>query len=370
MTVQRIAGVVPPGTHLRREIEFRGWSQSDLAEILGRPIQTVNQILQGKKSITATTARELEEATAIPAEAWLNFESQYQLSLEAKRSDEVAQRAQLFSRVPVADLRRRGWVRNTRDIADLRQDVLQLLGIDSLDEPPRLRFAARKSTGYEEILQEQEAWCCQAFRLAQRMKGIPRFSKKRFELGLSDLRNLGKSSKSIQCIPEALRKLGVRFLVVEHLPRTKIDGATFWLSPAKPVVVLSLRFGRIDHFLFTLFHELIHVRHRDSLSLDNDILNDPDEGSLPDSEIRANKEAAELLVPPDKLARFLSKGRIGKSAIVAFASEIGIHPGVVLGQLQHRGIVGWSACRDLLEPAREIIVKTAKTDGWVNLSAK
>ena len=104
MTEQRIAGVVPPGTHLRREIEFRGWSQSDLAEILGRPIQTINQILQGKKSITATTARELEEATAIPAEAWLNFESHYQLSMAAKRNDEVAQRAELFSRVPVADL--------------------------------------------------------------------------------------------------------------------------------------------------------------------------------------------------------------------------------------------------------------------------
>jgi len=370
MTEQRITGVVPPGTHLRRELDARRWSQVDLAEILGRPLQAVNQILKGKKSITAATARELEEAMSIPAVTWLNLESQYQLSLEAKRDDNVAQRAELFSRAPVADLRRRGWVRNTRDIAELKKDVLQLLRIGSLAEPPQIRFAARKSTGYQKALPEQEAWCCQAFRLATQMKGVPKFLKGRFERGLGDLRRLCKTSESIKQIPDALRKLGVRLLVVEHLPRTKIDGATFWLSASQPVVVLSLRYGRIDHFLFTLFHELIHVRHQDGQSLDNDLLNAGDDADLPEKEIRANKEAAELLVPSKELASFVARGAMSRSAIIALATKVGVHPGVVLGQLQHRGLVGWSASRELLEPIREIIVQTVKTDGWNNRSTK
>src|SRR5579863_9054285 len=115
MNSQRIAGIVPPGSIIKREMEKRGWSQSDLAEILGRPIQAVNQILKAKKAITPGTARELEEAMEIPAETWLNLESQYRLSLEAKRDDAVQQRAMLFSRAPVADMRRRGWVSNTKD---------------------------------------------------------------------------------------------------------------------------------------------------------------------------------------------------------------------------------------------------------------
>jgi len=368
MTEQRLTGVVAPGNHLRREIDARGWSQVDLAEILGRPLQAVNQILKGKKSITAATARELEGAMSIPAVTWLNLESQYRLSLEAERDDKVRQRAELFSRAPVADLRRRGWVRNTRDIAELKKDVLQLLRIDSLVAPPQIRFAARKSTDYQKALPEQEAWCGQAFRLATQMKGLPKFVKGRFEQGLVDLRRLCKARESIKHIPDALRKLGVRLLVVEHLPRTKIDGATFWLSPGQPVVVLSLRYSRVDHFLFTLFHELIHVRYQDAQSLDNDLLNEGDDTDLPEKEIRANKEAAELLVPMKELASFIEGGVLSRSAIIAFATKIGIHPGVVLGQLQHRGLVGWSASRDLLEPIREIIVQTVQTDGWNNRS--
>ena len=207
-------------------------------------------------------------------------------------------------------------------------------------------------------------------RLAEEMARIPRFSRKKFESGLSEVRDLCKSSQSVKFIPDALRKLGVAFLVVEHLPRTKIDGATFWLSRTRPVVVLSLRYGRIDYFVFTLMHELMHVRHGDAQSFDNDILNDGKEAALPEIEIRANKEAGELLVPPKELAHFLASGRINKSEIVAFASTIGAHPGVVLGQLQHRGVVGWSACRDLLEPVRDIIVENATTDGWDKESSR
>lgn len=368
MSTQRIANVVPPGTHLNREMKARGWSQPDLAEILDRPIQAVNQILKGKKAITPTTARELEEATSISAETWLNLESQFRLSLEVRRNDAVARRAELFSRAPVADMRRRGWIRDTRDIEELNADVKRLLRVKSLSEPSQLRFVARKATGYENVLPQQEAWCWRAFQIADGMKGVPRFSKKRFESGLDDLRKLGESQQTVKRLPNALRELGIRFVIVEHLPRTKIDGATFWLSKTRPVVALSLRYGRIDHFLFTLFHELMHIRHQDALSLDSDIMKDEKDKDLPACEVRANEEAAAMLVPHDELNRFVrgSQGRIRKAEIVRFASSVGIHPGVVLGQLQHRGIVGWSACRELLVSVRDAIVKAAITDGWGN----
>lgn len=363
MNTQRIADIVPPGTHLKREMDARRWSQSDLAEILDRPLQAVNQILKGKKAITPITARELEGATGISATTWLALESQYRLSLESCTNSAVTQRAQLFSRAPLADMRRRGWIRNTRDIEELKLDVLRLLQIKSLDEEPRLGFAARKGTSYSGVLPEQEAWCCRAFQLAEGMKGVPKFSAKKLETGLRELRDLCQSVDAMGKIPRLLHELGIRFLVVEHLPRTKIDGATFWLNEDRPVVVLSLRYGRVDYFLFTLFHELMHVRHRDAVSVDNDLMSGND-GKLPECEVRANEEAAALLVPPGQLARFVAEGRASRSSIIRFAASIGIHPGVVLGQLQHGGIVGWSACRDLLAPVRDTIVENATTDGW------
>jgi len=75
------AEVFPPGEFIRDELKERGWTQRDLADILGRPLQTVNQIIMGKKAITARTAKELAAAFGTSAEYWLRHEAAYRLSL-------------------------------------------------------------------------------------------------------------------------------------------------------------------------------------------------------------------------------------------------------------------------------------------------
>ena len=52
-----IAEVFPPGDFIREELEARGWTQTDLATILGRPFQVVNAIINGRKAITSRTAQ-------------------------------------------------------------------------------------------------------------------------------------------------------------------------------------------------------------------------------------------------------------------------------------------------------------------------
>jgi HTH-type transcriptional regulator/antitoxin HigA len=72
---------IPPGEYLAEEIEARGISQKELAKRMGRPINAINEIINGKKSITAETALQLEEAMPeIPARFWLNLETDYQLT--------------------------------------------------------------------------------------------------------------------------------------------------------------------------------------------------------------------------------------------------------------------------------------------------
>jgi HTH-type transcriptional regulator / antitoxin HigA len=83
----------PPGDHIREEIEYRGWTQGDLARIMGRPVQVVNQIINGRKAITARTARELEAALGTSAETWMNLETSYRLYKEGKADPEITIRA-------------------------------------------------------------------------------------------------------------------------------------------------------------------------------------------------------------------------------------------------------------------------------------
>jgi HTH-type transcriptional regulator/antitoxin HigA len=57
MADRKIAEVFPPGEFIKEELEARGWSQVDLAEIIGRQPNVVNEIVMGKRSITPETAR-------------------------------------------------------------------------------------------------------------------------------------------------------------------------------------------------------------------------------------------------------------------------------------------------------------------------
>ena len=80
---------IPPGEYLAEEIEARGFSQKELARRMGRPINAINEIINGKKAITAETALQLEEVMPeIPARFWLNLETDYQLikALNNKRA--------------------------------------------------------------------------------------------------------------------------------------------------------------------------------------------------------------------------------------------------------------------------------------------
>lgn len=72
---------IPPGEYLAEEIEARGLSQKELARRMGRPQNAINEIINGKKAITAETALQLEGVMPeIPARFWLNLEIDYQFT--------------------------------------------------------------------------------------------------------------------------------------------------------------------------------------------------------------------------------------------------------------------------------------------------
>ena len=74
-----------PGEYIQEEIDERGMSQRELARQLGRPYQSVNQILKGKKAVTADTAIDLERVFGGNAETWLNLQLAYDLTLARQR---------------------------------------------------------------------------------------------------------------------------------------------------------------------------------------------------------------------------------------------------------------------------------------------
>jgi len=85
-----------------------------------------------------------------------------------------------------------------------------------------------------------------------------------------------------------------------------------------------------------------------------------------DGEKEADKFAAESLIKPSELDSFIA--RVGplysKPMIAAFAAKVGVHPGIVVGQLHHRKVVPYRAHRQVLDQVRNIVTQSALTDGW------
>ena len=370
MAVERTpAEVFPPGEFIQDELDARGWTQSDLAEIMGRDPNLVSSLVTGKRSITPETARCLAAAFGTSAELWMNLESSYQLS-KVERNDRITRRALLYSRAPIQQMVRRGWLhiedQKADDVAQLEREYLRFYRLSALDKEPSFEaYAARKSSAYNSASEEELAWLHRAWHLAQLIDS-PRLSEPRLRKALETLHAMRASVEEIRRVPSVLRDAGVRFVVVENLPKAKIDGACFWLNKTSPVVALSLRFDRIDWFWHTLMHELSHVKRRDASVVDSEIDQAEGDDDRPEAEREADRMAASFLVPPPELRDFILRVKpfFSKKKICGFAGRIGVHPGLVVGQLQHRGYISYAHNREMLVRVRDIIASTALADGW------
>ena len=73
---------IPPGEALEEEIEARGMTPEELANLCGEPLETIKAIFQGRQEITPALAAKLEKAlVGIKGSFWLNLEGIYQETL-------------------------------------------------------------------------------------------------------------------------------------------------------------------------------------------------------------------------------------------------------------------------------------------------
>lgn len=191
MSTRTPAEVFPPGEFIKDELVEREWTQGDLAEILGRPIQAVNEIIAGKKAITPETAQGLGDAFGTGPEVWLNLENAFRLSQTPPPDEDVARRARLYEVAPIKEMLRRRWIPEPDSINNLQHSVLRFLEMPSLDDEPSLAFAAKKAGSYASTSSSQRAWCFRAKHLAGPLD-VEAFTPGRLVEHLPQLRQLAK----------------------------------------------------------------------------------------------------------------------------------------------------------------------------------
>lgn len=364
--VSCLTDVPHPGEFIREELEARGWSQRDLAYILGVPEQAVNLICSGKRGISPDMAKALGKAFDVSAEYFANLQQSYEMSRARAPDPGVERRASLQSVYPIREMIKRGWLADT-EISLLELQVIRFFNKNSLEDVPCLPHAAKKND-YSETSPTQFAWLFRVRQMSQEMI-VPAYSEKKLRQFLTDMPRFMIDPEEIRHVPRSLAECGIRYVIVETLPKANIDGVCFWLDKNSPVVGMTIRHDRIDNFWFVLRHELEHVLNKDGRGdlrvemIDVDIQEQFDD--LPEEEKRANAAAANCCVPTEELESFFLRKYpyISERDMLGFAKRIQRHPGIVVGQLQ-RKMNRYDWLTRYKSKIRQFLIGVANIDGW------
>ncbi len=340
---------VIPGDVLAYELEIRSMSQQELAKRTGLTPKHIVAVMKGKSAITSATAIKFERAIGMPADYWLNLESQYQ-EIQARKAEEGKLGTDLdwLKKIPVAAMAKRGWINKYKDKKEQLVEVLRFLGIASVDQWgdiwSGLKVAYRQHKKHEVFPEAVSAWLRRGEIEASSIQCEP-YDKKNFRAALNKVRDLTIQPPDV-FVPE-MQKLcaaaGVAVVFVPALPKTCVSGATRWLNSNKAIIQLSLRYRVDDQLWFTFFHEAGHIllHGKKELFLENA------NGLHDDKENEANTFSENELIPKKEFKEFIVQGDFTENTIRDFAGSLGIAPGIVVGQLQHRQLLKVYAFNEL-----------------------
>jgi HTH-type transcriptional regulator / antitoxin HigA len=337
---------VPPGATLQETIDELGIDQRELADRTGLATKTLNQIIKGKAPLTQQTAMLLERVTNVPARIWNNLEAEYREQLaRLEAREELANDIHWLKQVPTKVLIERGYLEATQDKVILLEQTLSFFRVASVrawrDGWCKGQFSFRMSHQASELDCRLATWLRMAEKQAESIEVAP-FNKQRYTDAIAEIREMTTEAPAmfIPRMKEVFVHAGVALCLIPEIKGGKISGAAKWLSPHKAMIAVNLRGKMNDLFWFTLFHEAGHIMgdSKKETYIDVAYSDDPREHA-------ANKFARETLIPKaydERLEQLRSRAEI-----VQLANELRLASGIIVGRLQHDGIVKYSQHNDL-----------------------
>jgi len=342
---------IPPGEYLEEVLEELGMTKDELAHRMGRPATKLSQIFRGEKAITPDTALQLETVVGVPAHIWTGLESEYRLTLarqeKRQQEDQLRSETGLVAKFPYIELVKAGEIERHSGPTDRVKALREFFGVMSLRSVRELKryqpaFRFGKSGSGERTPEAIAAWLRMGERRAQRFHCAP-YSEDRLRACLADLRGMTSQNPDNfqESLLSALAECGVALIFCPHFLKTGSHGATFWLGHEKAVLMITIRYKWADIFWFSLFHEIGHIllHSRQAVILEDD--------AQDQREHAADMFAASTLIPQAEYRHFTHEGLFYPDDIAKFARKVGIDSGIVVGRLQHDGLLNRRFCNDL-----------------------
>lgn len=332
-----------PGETVLDFLEEKNLSISDFAFQMAENIENSQKLISGRVKINLEIAQKLEKVLGAPAKFWINRESQYREDIARYKSkfSSVEDQAWL-DEIPVKDMIRFGWIDKTNFQVNKIGECLNFFSMPNIEawreyyNPIFQMTAYRTSLSFDSQSGVVAAWLRQGEIEGNKLECKP-WSPAKFKLALPKIRSLTTQKDPTKFLPQLVdlcADCGVATVIVRAPSGCRASGATRFISDTKALLLLSFRYLSDDHFWFTFFHEaghlLLHGKKATFLE-SSDFLSSNDEQE-------ANEFAATVVIPHEFQSEFLNL-RVNGREVVRFARRAGICPGLVVGQLQHLGLI-------------------------------
>ncbi|MBN2435893.1 MAG: ImmA/IrrE family metallo-endopeptidase [Spirochaetes bacterium] len=311
---------------IKFRMEQMNLKKKDLVPYIGSQSK-VSEVLNGKRPLSVTMMRSLHEGLGISAEVLLQ-----------KPGENLPEKMYNLKEYPFAEMFKRGYFSDNFKTLSAAKDQFEecLSSFFKLYRSLNPKFCLRQSDskfGSETYL---SAWQAHIINIISK-ESLVKYKKSLLnKVFLHELANLSFYNQGVLLVKEALNKIGIHFVVEKHLPKTHLDGACFYSSTGNPVIVLTLRYNRLDNFWFTLLHELAHLYLGHITSKENTVILDDTNkfDDLNEDENAANELAYQTFIPDKVWKKEYASIRKSERKIIELADELKISPAVIAGRIR------------------------------------
>ena len=330
-----------PGDSLRALMLRRGLAVEAVAKCLNGGLPALSGILAGTEAIDGAQAAALAEHVGGTVSFWLKRQVHYEEALLRAVDRAAADEGDDWLLLPVPGDKPRGRLSQERRRAEVQRrltffNVGTLKAWDARYGRICSNTLFRKSAAFRSDDAAILMWLRMG-ELGADLVDTRSWDAENLKDRLDKIRKLSKVKDPERFLPK-LRNLfaeaGVAVVTKRAPPGCPASGASRMVAPDKAMILLSFRGLSDDKFWFTVFHEVGHLLlHGASTFVDADL-----EGT-DEYEREANDFASGLIVPKEEEDEFRQLRSI-RDDILRFSVRAGVAPGLIVGQMQHRGKVG------------------------------
>lgn len=346
---QKLSTFFHPGYYIQEIIDEKEISQAEFAERLTLTPKNLSDLLHGKASISQNIAEKLSLMLGTSVEVWLNLQKKYEEKLiEQNLHETVEKEAATLAMIDYNYFVKLGVVKPVKERNERVTELFRYFGIASFEYMHRSELLPQfrlTSALDEKHRLNANLWVQTVINFGKEMR-TSKYQAAKLKSILPQIRQMtGFTPAEFQRpLEKLLAEAGIGLVLLPSLKNSGVYGVTLWLNRDKVVIGMTNRGKKADIFWFSLFHEIGHVLEKRSSRTYVEMEPDAQDPLVDatEEEKAADAFARDYLIPVKDYERFVKSTFLTESAIVQFADQLGIHPGIVVGRLQKEERVPYS----------------------------